>query len=215
MLHSLRAAGLALASFVLLAAGEAPNKIAPEASADSQIVTEASPAVQLAALTPPPALDAALADDEALAAPETSQLPSDVTLRDLVGSITAMPSIELSEDMQCLATAVYFESKGEPLEGQLAVAEVIMNRVASGRWADSICGVVYQRGQFSFAWDRRSDVPSNQALWRVAQAIAIIAATDNWEDVSRNATHFHATHVTPNWRGLRKVGQVGHHIFYR
>ena len=123
--------------------------------------------------------------------------------------------VELDAETRCLAVAVYYESKGEPLEGQLAVAQVILNRRDSGRFAASICGVVYQRGQFSFTWDGRSDTPSHSAMWRTAQAIALIAATDDWRAIVPDATHFHARRVSPGWHRLQRVSAVGNHIFYR
>lgn len=171
----------------------------------------------MAALTPAPTLPLItpnVEEDDGLAAPETSHKP-ETSLSSLVAAIADLPSVELSKDMRCLASAVYFESKGEPLEGQLAVAQVIMNRVASGRFADDICGVVYQPGQFSFTWDGRSDEPSDSPAWRTAQAVAVIAATDNWREVVPDATHFHATRVSPGWHNLRKISRVGNHIFYR
>jgi len=212
MIRSVRVALMGVASLVLLAAGEVPGLITDQTAARP---VEA-PQVQLASLTTPaPTLDVAIEEDDTLAAPEASAKPSGGSLRELVNAITALPSIELDDEMRCLATAVYYESKGEPLDGQLAVAQVILNRVESGRFASDICGVVYQRGQFSFTWDKRPDRPSESPVWRTAQAIAVIAATDNWREVVPDATHFHATRVAPGWRGLQRVASVGNHVFYR
>lgn len=138
-----------------------------------------------------------------------------MSLQALVTAITDLPAIELSPELRCLATAVYFESRGEPLEGQLAVAQVIRNRTVAGDWPHKICGVVYQPKQFSFTSDSHPDQPSRQSLWRIAQAIALIAATDNWADLVQNATHFHATRVSPRWANLRKVSTIGNHVFYQ
>lgn len=171
--------------------------------------------MQLAALTPPaPQLDAAIPDDEMLAESDAER-PVVRSLGELVEKIGALPSIDLDDEMRCLAVAVYYESKGEPLEGQLAVAQVILNRRDSGRFASSICGVVYQRGQFSFTWDKRPDRPANSEMWRTAQAIAVIAATDDWREIVPDATHFHARRVSPGWNRLQRVSAVGNHIFYR
>lgn len=215
MVRSVRVALMALASFALLAAGEVPQMIqAHDATPSGGPATTDSP-VQLAALTPPaPTLQAQVEDDETLAESDTTAKPPVASLRDLVTRITALPSIDLDAETRCLATAVYYESKGEPLDGQLAVAQVILNRVASGRFAKSICGVVYQRGQFSFTWDKRPDRPAESTNWRIAQAIAVVAATDNWREIVPNATHFHATRVAPGWGGLRRVAAVGNHVFY-
>jgi len=219
MIRSVRVALTALASSVLLAAGEVPQMV--EAATDATAgqaqapAPDSQPRVELAALTPPaPTIEARIEEDEGLVAPETSAKPPVDSLGDLVTKITALPSIDLDEEMRCLATAVYYEAKGEPLEGQLAVAQVILNRVESGRFAGSICGVVYQRGQFSFTWDKRPDRPANSGMWRTAQAIAVIAATDNWREIVPNATHFHATRVSPGWARLKRVASVGNHVFY-
>ena len=220
MIRSVRVALTAVASLVLLAAGKVPQIIAAEvATPTTESPTPAqAPAqahLQLAALTPPaPQLDAAIPDDEMLAESDAER-PSVSSLKELVARIGELPSIELDDEMRCLAIAVYYESKGEPLEGQLAVAQVVLNRRDSGRFASSICGVVYQRGQFSFTWDGRSDRPAESETWRTAQAIAIIAATDDWREIVPDATHFHARRVSPGWHRLQRVSAVGNHIFYR
>lgn len=119
-------------------------------------------------------------------------------------------------ELECLAGAIYFESKGEPLEGQLAVAEVVLNRTKSGRFPTTICGVVKQRHQFSFVRGGRfPPIARNSAPWRKAVAIAHIALDDLADSRARQAMFFHATYVRPAWRGLKRVAQVGRHIFYR
>lgn len=122
---------------------------------------------------------------------------------------------ELEGDMKCLAGAVYFESKGESLEGQLAVARVIINRAKSGRFADSLCGVVYQPSQFSFV--RGNGIPPVRAesrSWRQAVAIAQIAANDSWDSRAEGALFFHARRVSPGW-GKARLASIDNHIFYR
>ncbi|SMF63707.1 cell wall hydrolase [Allosphingosinicella indica] len=121
-----------------------------------------------------------------------------------------------SDDLECLAGAVYFESKGEPLEGQLAVAEVIINRAGSGRFPTSYCGVVKQRGQFSFVRGGQiPSIPKASNAWRKAVAIARIAEDDLAESAGADAMFFHARYVSPGWRNLKRVGTIGNHIFYR
>jgi spore germination cell wall hydrolase CwlJ-like protein len=118
-------------------------------------------------------------------------------------------------EQKCLATAVYFESKGEPLDGQLAVARVIMNRAESGRFASTLCGVVRQPGQFSFV--RGGAMPAvarDSGNWRTAVAIAKIAQDDLWNASARNALYFHAKRVAPGWR-MARIGAIGNHVFYR
>lgn len=120
-----------------------------------------------------------------------------------------------SAELECLAGAIYFESKGEPLTGQLAVAEVIINRTTSGHYPTTMCGVVKQRGQFSFVRaGRLPPIPKQSAHWRKAVAIAHIALKDLADSPASNALSFHATYVSPRWR-MKRVATVGNHVFYR
>lgn len=119
------------------------------------------------------------------------------------------------EQFECLARAVYFESRGEPLEGQLAVAEVILNRVASGRFRATICDVVRQPSQFSFV--RRGvipEAPRESAAWQRAVAVAHIALQNLHDVTGENSLFFHATYVNPGW-GRPRIARIGNHIFYR
>jgi spore germination cell wall hydrolase CwlJ-like protein len=118
-------------------------------------------------------------------------------------------------ETECLARAVYWESKGEPLTGQLSVAEVVINRARSGRFAPTICGVVRQPSQFSFV--RRGYIPqppSGSRDWRTAVAIAQIAMQDLADGGAPRALYFHARHARPGWRRTR-VATIGNHVFYR
>lgn len=119
-----------------------------------------------------------------------------------------------NREADCLARAVYFESKGEPLIGQLAVAEVILNRAKSGRFASTLCGVVKQPSQFSFIRGGGFPPIVNQAMWRQAVGVAQVAMNGLWESTAPNALFFHARRVSPNW-GKKHVATVGNHIFYR
>ncbi|MBN8816099.1 MAG: cell wall hydrolase [Sphingomonas sp.] len=120
----------------------------------------------------------------------------------------------MSDELECLADAVYFESKGEPLSGQLAVAEVIINRTTSGRFPKTICSVVRQPGQFSFVRGGRiPDAPAGQQ-YRTATAIAKVAMADIWDSPASNALYFHARRVSPSWNRAR-VATIGNHIFFR
>ena len=118
------------------------------------------------------------------------------------------------EDLACMAGAVYFEAKGEPLSGQLAVADVIINRTKSGRFPTSICSVVKQRGQFSFVRNGRIPAIANSRAYRTAVAVARVAMADAWDSPAANAMYFHARRVSPAWR-MQKVASIGNHIFYR
>lgn len=120
----------------------------------------------------------------------------------------------ISQQLGCLAEAIYFEARGEPLEGQLAVARVIVARAHSGRFPASYCGVVLQRSQFSFVRDGMMPQPNtNSWEWRNAVAIAQMAHEGRRGPVE-GALYYHATSVSPGWNRT-PIAQVGNHIFYR
>ncbi len=124
---------------------------------------------------------------------------------------------------RCLATAIYFEARGESSRGQLAVAQVVMNRVRSTLYPDTICGVVFQGQlrrtgcQFSFTCDGRTDVPKDKNKWRMANELAKrVTDGESWLGDIGRATHYHANYVKPRWRReMNRIKQVGRHIFYR
>ena len=120
-----------------------------------------------------------------------------------------------SRELECLAVGIYFESKSEPLSGQLAVGEVIANRAESGRFPSTYCGVLFQRSQFSFIRGKSlPSVPRASKQWHTAVAIAKIVDQDLKDSAVGNALFFHAKHVSPRWR-LKRVASVGNHVFYR
>ncbi|MCB2087685.1 MAG: cell wall hydrolase [Sphingomonadaceae bacterium] len=123
----------------------------------------------------------------------------------------------LSREMECLAGAIYFESRGEPLAGQLAVGRVIINRAESELFPSSYCGVVYQRKQFSFVrGGRMPAIPRSSPAWHRAKAIARIAHQDLWDSEAQDSLYFHARYVRPAW-SKRKVARatINTHVFYR
>lgn len=135
------------------------------------------------------------------------------TLAELVEA-TPMPA-EISRELNCLAGAIYFESKSEPLTGQLAVGRVVVARSKSGRFPGSYCGVVYQPSQFSFI--RRGAMPPinrSSRDWQDAVRIAAIADSGSWKSPVEGALFFHASRVSPGWR-MTRLAQVGAHVFYR
>ena len=121
-----------------------------------------------------------------------------------------------SRELECLAVGVYFEAKSEPLAGQLAVGHVIANRANSGkRFPSSYCGVLFQRGQFSFVSGRSYPaVARGSRQWQTAVAIARIVDQELHESAVPGALFFHAKRVSPRWR-LTRIGSVGNHVFYR
>jgi spore germination cell wall hydrolase CwlJ-like protein len=130
---------------------------------------------------------------------------------------------QLARDLHCMATAIYFEARGETERGQRAVAQVILNRVEDHRYPDSVCDVIYQnrhwrnRCQFSFACDGRPERIRDQRSWARAMAYAEDAiVNDFYLDDIGGSTHYHATYVRPRWaRALRRIQRVGTHIFYK
>lgn len=121
-----------------------------------------------------------------------------------------------SHELECLATGIYFESKSEPLAGQLAVGQVIANRAQSGgRFPSSYCGVLFQRGQFSFVHGRSlPHVSHDSRQWQTAVAIAKIVDEGLKQSLVGDALFFHARYVSPGWH-LKRVASIGNHIFFR
>jgi hypothetical protein len=116
--------------------------------------------------------------------------------------------------IECLAGAIFYEAKGEPLSGQLAVADVILNRAKSGRFPEDVCQVVTQRGQFSFV--RGGRIPAineGTAAYRTAVAVAKVAMADAWDGEAERALYFNRGRAPA--AGLRKVAAIGNHIFWR
>lgn len=143
---------------------------------------------------------------------------------------TPMHALEVS----CFATGLYHEARGETREGQLAVAQVILNRMKSSAYPDTACGVIYQnahmrnRCQFSFACDRRSDGAKNSKIYADLKQIAAQSlrlgqapfpadspAVSSEKDL-KEITHYHTKAVSPSWgRKIEKIATIGAHIFYR
>jgi hypothetical protein len=135
-------------------------------------------------------------------------------LRDMVVSFVNYGNQDAEQ--LCLAKAVYFEARSESLEGQLAVAEVVLNRAASGVYPPTICAVVTQRAQFSFVHAGRMPEPDTDSdCWHKALAIADIAAKRLARQMAPNVLWYHATYVAPAWgRQRTRAAQIGTHIFY-
>ena len=146
-----------------------------------------------------------------------------------------VPSNSLDRETECMAVAIYYEARGEALLGRIAVAQVILNRVKSTKYPNTVCGVVFQnaswrdRCQFSFACDGASDTPRHPQAWAEARELAAkISCGTSCIDVVRDAlpltrleravqraTHYHADYVAPGWsRKLERAGKIGRHIFY-
>jgi len=222
MLPSLRQALLICAA--LFASSVAPAQAGPS--------DESLPAVEVASLPKvevPNLLDDGI--EPQLSQPETPVQAEQPAIGEQVVATTPAirPRGELSDmvaqlrtsdagsrEIECLATGIYFESKSEPLAGQLAVGKVIANRAKTGgRFPPSYCGVLFQRGQFSFIRGRvLPNVSRSSKQWHTAVAVAKIVDQGLHDSAVGNALFFHARYVSPNWR-LKRVASIGNHVFYR
>ena len=121
----------------------------------------------------------------------------------------------LAAELDCLAKNVYYESRGEPMVGQYAVAEVTMNRVASSDFPDSVCDVVYARGAFSWTASDSLKEPYGFEWWR-AQTVARSVHGNHASPYVGDALFYHATYVSPRWAQTRpQIALIGGHLFYR
>lgn len=183
---------------------------ASQASAADEVVSELKPGVFLyksgiVAMQPIPNNGAASSVDTADATP------------------AGMPVANLSDkDEHCLATAIYFEARGESAKGQTAVAEVILARTRTPGRPSTVCGVVYEGShrrsgcQFSFTCDRAKDVVRDQEQWATAERIAEEVLSGDAKSVAGGATFYHADYVKPRWaKRMVRVTQIGSHIFYK
>jgi spore germination cell wall hydrolase CwlJ-like protein len=140
-----------------------------------------------------------------------------------VAALDALPETTGGAQWKCLAEAIYFESRGEPLAGQIAVAEVILNRVDSPAYPKTVCGVTHQgvgtagrACQFSYACDGRPDVMRSADSRERAEKLATLMIAGRARTVTDGATHFHAASVRPGWAGrMTRTAKIGHHSFYR
>ncbi|MCX5512329.1 hypothetical protein C3941_09695 [Kaistia algarum] len=134
------------------------------------------------------------------------------------------PNARSKTEQKCLATAIYFEARGEPEKGQLAVAQVVINRLKNPAYPSTVCGVVYQNKdmrnacQFSFACDGIKKRITDAAAWKEAETLARRVLFDDgwWNAKVGSSTHYHANYVKPRWaRTMKKMQKIGHHIFYK
>ena len=215
-----RAATIAVMSFSLAAMiGTSSPGLANEIERGTSVVAPVATPTTVSSLVVPAVADAPLfgpSQPVVQALPTTDTAASTPSEFDTLDAAVAAQDGAVADDaLRCLAGAIYFEAKGEPLSGQLAVADVIINRTKSGRFPGDVCSVVKQRGQFSFV--RSGSIPAidaNRAGYRTAIAVAKVALRAAWENPASDALFFHARQVTPGW-GLTKVAAIGNHIFYR
>jgi len=151
--------------------------------------------------------------------PDNDQVPQPAakSIGDLASMVAELRGAEPgSHELECLATGIYFEAKSEPLAGQLAVGKVIANRAQSGgRFPGTYCGVLFQRGQFSFVHGHSLPAVSHSnKQWQTAVALAKIVDQGLKESAVGDALFFHARYVAPGWH-MKRVASIGNHVFYR
>ena len=214
---------VAVSAVALSGAALAPLGFALAAgSAEAHQAPQALQPIQVASATPTPALPqpAEALVVEQPAAPEETGPIRNGGLRDLVGpsetdTPVPAPSQVVDAELTCLAKVVVHESGNQPRAGQLAVAQVVMNRVNDprGRFGRTICGVIMQRGQF---FNVHAYNPSRtNARWRTAVEVAREARDGSSDQVMNGALFFHAAYANVNFRGRQRIGRLAGHVFYR
>ncbi len=136
--------------------------------------------------------------------------------------LSKQPAGKGDDSFQCLAEALYFEARGESVKGQFAVAEVILNRVDSPDFPNSVCGVIHQGTgrkyacQFTYTCDGRKEVIGEPIAYARAAKIAAITLKGTARPLTEGATFYHTLHVKPRWaKKFEKTAAIGVHQFYR
>ncbi|WP_120635114.1 cell wall hydrolase [Ruegeria sp. EL01] len=132
------------------------------------------------------------------------------------------PNAAGDENWKCLSEALYFEARGESVRGQFAVAEVILNRVKSSRFPNSLCGVIRQgtgkkyQCQFTYTCDGHKEVIHEKKAYERVSKVARAAIDGIAKELTEGATHYHTTAVRPSWAKVYKqTARIGVHLFYR
>ena len=156
-------------------------------------------------------------------APIPAPVPAARAVR--VASAADMAMSQLLEEHRCLSEVMYYEARGEGQDGQMAVAEVVFHRLRHGHYGHSICAVVYEGAgnsgcQFSFTCNGELAQHKSSVAWRSSEILAarILTGQTALRDITGDATHFHATSVSPDWaddNGMERTAQIGNHVFYR
>ena len=175
-------------------------------------------AIQIAGIEPPKA-----AKKFALFSRRNAAAKSNITRIPTETELTAFPFKEGDQEWACLAEALYFEARGETIRGQFAVAEVILNRRDSGKFPDSICGVISQGAkktsracQFSYKCDGAPEVFNERRAYKNVAKIATIMLDGFARKLTNGATYYHTNYVSPRWsRKFDRTAQIGVHYFYR
>jgi hypothetical protein len=213
-----RAAGFAAAAFALVAGASYSDPASAGETAAVKASTVA-PAAATSVMTDPNLFKRMWTSVTSLVtppaeAPVDAAAPPAGKLTELVSAYAGVATAD--REQECLANAVYFEARSEPIEGQLAVAEVVMNRAASGRYPTDLCAVITQKAQFSFIRHGRFPrADRDSEAWKKAVAIASIARQKLAGTLPSGVLWYHATYVSPSWgKRLTRQTQIGLHIFY-
>jgi len=178
------------------------------------------------ALTPTPRIYPAITVTEDShwpgAPPGTGLAASTLEIRDRFaeaappeGGSVVLHGTELTAAQRCLSLNVYWEARNQPYAGQLAVAQVTMNRVNDRRFPNDVCDVVYDHKQFSWYWDGKTDRPRDPQAWDTAVAVASAAIAGSGNSALDGVTHYHAVYSQPYWKNhMRHVATIGDHVFY-
>ena len=219
MIRIVRAAGFAAAAFALVAGASYSDPAAAGETLAPAVVRTQTP--EASTMTDPNLFSKMWANVTSLVTPKPeAPAPAAVvapatTLAELVLAYAGTQTGD--REMECLANAVYFEARSEPIEGQLAVAEVVLNRAASGRYPTDLCAVITQKAQFSFIrrGGRFPHADRGSEAWKKAVAIASIARQKLAGSLPSSCLWYHATYVSPKWgKRLTRQTQIGLHIFY-
>ncbi|SFI54687.1 cell wall hydrolase [Celeribacter neptunius] len=154
--------------------------------------------------------------------PKTSAAKAPKTLEYSKSFLESLPKASGDAEWQCLSEALYFEARGESVKGQFAVAEVILNRVKSGAFPNTICGVVHQgtgkkyQCQFTYTCDGHAEAIHEPAAFTQVGKVARLMIDGAPRALTQGATHYHTRAVNPRWaRQFAKTAQIGVHMFYR
>ncbi|MGY8662755.1 cell wall hydrolase [Bradyrhizobium sp. UFLA05-109] len=187
------------------------------------LIVMPDPDMKVMASLPPPSEEVATATESGESVAPKGEVNADDQRVRSPAERLALDEKSRAKSEKCLAEAVYFESRGEAVRGQMAVAQVVMNRVFSGKYPDTVCGVVYQNKyrhfacQFTFACDNNPDVIREPDMWERAKKIAKATLDGQiWLPEVGKSTHYHAYWVRPSWVAeMKKMYKFGVHTFYR
>lgn len=149
---------------------------------------------------------------------------TDLRITSMSSDIVKLSARDMQKQIQCMSKNIYWEAANEPFEGKVAVAQVTLNRVASGKFPESVCGVVYQKNvlyekvvcQFSWFCEANNiNKPIHPKLYQESEDVAKMVMLEGMRLPSlKEAMYYHADYINPRWN-KEKITQIGHHIFYK